>query len=43
MNPIALPVSLAALLTTELADLPQREAAALLASRGVRLIGRGLR
>ena len=43
MKPLSIAQTLEQLLTTELADLPQREAAALLASRGVRLIGRGIR
>ena len=43
MKPLAIRVSLAALLDSELADLGQREATALLAARGVRLLGRGLR
>lgn len=43
MKPVTIAQTLGQLLDSELADLPQREAAALLASRGVRLIGRGLR
>lgn len=42
-KPLSIPVTLAGLLASELADLSQREAIALLASRGVRLLGRGLR
>lgn len=34
--------SLEQLLATPIADIPQREAAALLASLGVRILGRGL-
>lgn len=43
MSRLVLPISLSAALASALADLPQREAIALLAAHGVRLVGRGLR
>ena len=43
MTPIVLPITFSAALASALADLPQREAIALLAARGIRLVGRGLR
>lgn len=42
MSRLVLPRTLAQLLVTVLADLPQAQAAALLSSLGIRLIGRGL-
>lgn len=42
MTRLVLPVSLSVALATVLADMPQREAAAWLASHGLRLVGRGL-
>lgn len=43
MKTIVLRTTLAALLDSELADLTQRDAAAMLAARGIRLVGRGIR